>query len=185
MRFVLRASDARYERGGVSHCPAISLEVRPGELHALAFASEGAASAAALLLSGLIKATHGFVIVGDFDAAMQPAQAKRHAALVSVEHAGCSRRAFDRELRLRAGLWSIEPSIARRRAGTILDAFGGDDAFGRALALACCRNAPLLVLDRPPSDEAVRLVRAIAPGPAVVAVRSALALALDPGTRAG
>jgi ABC-type Na+ transport system ATPase subunit NatA len=167
MPIVLRACEARFERSGLSLTPALSARIERGGSAALEFAGDCAAAIAARMLAGIIKPSHGTIAIGDFDTRLQPVQARRLCAFASLDIAVPPPRGFERELRFRAALWRIDETRARAAAGEILDAFGRDDPFARSLALACFREAPLIVLDRPPAGTA-RVMRAIVPDAAIV-----------------
>jgi hypothetical protein len=91
---------------------------------------------------------------------------------VSLDLDAPAEPAFARELQFRAALWDVELAIARRRAAAVIDIFGSDDAYARAIALALVRETPLVVLDRPPPQLAP-LVHAVAPGAAILELRVA------------
>jgi hypothetical protein len=172
MPMVLRAHEARFERDGVSYTPPLSLSLHERGRASLAFAAERSASAAARLLAGLLKATCGWVRIGDYDPALQPARAKALVTFVSPALPAPAHAAFDRELRFRAALWGVDIGQARKRAAAAGELFGLDDAYARSLALAMIRDAPLIVLDRPPAGTP-ELVAALAPGAGIVDLRVA------------
>ena len=127
-----------------------SAEVAEGARVVREFPSERAAAIAARLAAGIVKPTSGAVFIGEYQTRIQPVQAKARVAFVARDTRSRSRAARSRGSPLFfADIYGIDRAEAERRARAALAALGGDD-YARAVALALIREAPLLVLDRPP-----------------------------------
>jgi hypothetical protein len=146
-----------------------------------------AASIAARIAAAIVKPTAGVVYVGDFDARLQPAQAKRLVGFVPAGGFSDDAHAFACEVKLRADVWGIPRTQARLRANVTLAALAEPrDPYARAVALALVPQIALLVLDRPRADLRERIA-ALVPAAAVLAteVGSPAHLALEPPEFAG
>ncbi len=145
---VLRIDRASFVRDAEGVDP-FSAEVAEGARVVREFPSERAAAIAARLAAGIVKPTSGAVFIGEYQTRIQPVQAKARVAFVARDTAAFARGPFARELLFFADIYGIDRAEAERRARAALAALGGDD-YARAVALALIREAPLLVLDRPP-----------------------------------
>ncbi len=153
---VLHAVDAAFARGDDLLVRPFSIELSRGERASLSLPTDRAATIAARMVAGIVKATAGTLFIGDFDPRLQPVQAKRAIGFVpSAGRFGDGSREplFAPSLRetvdLHAALYEVPRADARRAAFAVLDSFddAGDEAL--ALALALIRPVALLVLDRP------------------------------------
>ncbi len=122
----------------------------------------------ARVCAGIVKPTTGDAYIADFDARLQPAQAKRCVAFVPAD-APCDD--FARSLELVAAAFRVEPRTARARAAEVT-ALLGENAYARSAALALVHDAALVVLDRPPAGVA-GVLAALRPRAALVAAHVA------------
>jgi ABC-type multidrug transport system ATPase subunit len=180
----LRAVAARFERDGHEVVPPFSLELLAGERVQLRMPNARAASVAARMAGGVVKATRGTLFIGDFDPRIQPVQAKRLVGFVPRGGGfGGSRRlpwisrsphniADGRErcevVDFHAALYEVEREVARRRVRAVLSAVGVRDDAGFALALALIRPVVLLVLDEPSASLEQYVAEVVAPHTAVL-----------------
>jgi hypothetical protein len=176
--FALKILGACFERKGEELVAPFDLSLAPAERRILVAPSSRAASLAARIAAAIVKPTAGVVYVGDFDARLQPAQAKRLVGFVPAGGFTGDAHAFSCQIRLRADVWGIERAEARRRVAAALDAFAGaGDPFARALALALIPSVALLVLDQPRGATGERAA-GLAPRAAVLMTEVAPALPL-------
>ncbi len=174
--FALKILGACFERAGEELVAPFDLSLRPGERRTLVQPSPLSASLAARIAAAIVKPTAGVVHVGDFDARLQPAQAKRLVGFVPAGGFTGGPHAFSCQIGLRADAWGIARGDARRRAAGILEAFGdGADPYARALALALIPQVALLVLDQPRGPAGERAA-GFAPGAAVLTTEVAPAV---------
>jgi hypothetical protein len=140
------------------------LELASGERALLRMPDIRAASTAALLAAGVVKATRGTLYIGDFDPRIQPVQAKRLVGFVprAGSFGGSARLQWistvgeRSENRLaivdfHSALHEVGRDDARRRVADVLAAVERDDESAFALALALIRPIALLVVDQPPA----------------------------------
>ncbi|HEX3670116.1 MAG TPA: hypothetical protein VHT92_00275, partial [Candidatus Cybelea sp.] len=92
---LLRMRNAAFERGGLSAGP-VTLDLARGERAALTYASPQEATIVALLATGIVKASSGCVLIGDYDPRVQSVACKRIAALVPHEPFALDEDEFDR-----------------------------------------------------------------------------------------
>lgn len=192
---VLRASEARFERDGHAFVPPFTLELLAGDRAQLVMPTMLAASVAARMTAGLVKATCGTLFIGDFDPRIQPVQAKRLVGYVpkggwfggngrlpwifsrpASNAEGARRDAVD----FNAALHEVERGEARRRVSATLAALGGDDDDAFAVALALIRPVALLVVDQPAALLALRIADAVPRRTAVLETVSAAGAASVP-----
>jgi ABC-type Na+ transport system ATPase subunit NatA len=167
---ILRVEDATFARGGVTLVEHFSIGVACGERAVLHQPTSDAAAIAARIVAGIVKPTTGRVYIGDYDARLQPAQAKRLVGFVPAAGFTGSERAFARSVAFRADVWDIDARMARRRADDVVRALGGSlDGYVWAVALALIPTIALLVLDRPP-PALLDAVAELAPPAALVAL---------------
>jgi hypothetical protein len=145
---VLRIDRASFVRDAEDVAP-FSAEVSEGARVVREFPSERCAAIAARLAAGIVKPSTGSVFIGEYQTRIQPVQAKARVAFVPRDTTAFARGPFARELLFFADIFGIGRAEAERRARAALAALGEDD-YARAVALALIREAPLLVLDRPP-----------------------------------
>ncbi|MGP6158004.1 MAG: hypothetical protein ACLPYS_10970 [Vulcanimicrobiaceae bacterium] len=180
--FALKILGACFERDGKELVAPFDLALAPAELRTLVQPSSRSASLAARIAAAIVKPTAGVVYVGDFDARLQPAQAKRLVGFVPAGGFAGDPHAFACQIRLRADVWGVERDEARRRAAAVLNGFeDAPDPYARALALALIPAVALLVLDQPRGPVGERAF-ALARGAAVLTteVAPAVPLALEP-----
>lgn len=178
----LRAVEVRFERDGHEVVPPFSLELLAGERAQLPMPNMRAASVAARMAAGVVKATCGTLFIGDFDPRIQPVQAKRLVGFVprggtfggSARLPWISRPRFGAAaardrceiVDFHAALYEVEREVARRRVRAVIATIGALDDAGFALALALIRPIVLLVLDEPSLERYVAEV--VAPHTAVL-----------------
>jgi len=144
---ILRIAGASFVRAGVELVAPFDFALRSGERAAIFSSNERAAGLIARIAAAVVKPTTGAAYIGDFDARLQPAQAKRSVAFVPA-----ARRApdgFARALGFYAAAFGVAPDEAAERAREVIDALG-DGTYARNAALALSHDAALIVLDRPP-----------------------------------
>lgn len=158
---LLRMRNASFEGGGVSAGP-LTLEVWPGERAALTFGSAREAGVAALLAAGIVKASGGCVLIGDYDPRVQSIHCKRIAGFVPHEPISLSERDFARYIAYRAALWNVDPQRATAHAAFLRERLGEmHEAFAYPLVGALIAMPELVVLDRPPLVYADQILGAI------------------------
>jgi hypothetical protein len=188
----LRAVDARFERDGDAIVPPFSLELLAGERASLRLPDARAASVAARMAAGVVKATCGTLFIGDFDPRIQPVQAKRLVGFVPrggafggsgrlpwISRAGPGAAARDRceVVDFHAALYEVDREDARRRVRAVLSLIDEDDGAGFALALALIRPIALLVVDEPSARFERYVADVVAPDTAVLTTTGASTVA--------
>ncbi|HYL27825.1 MAG TPA: hypothetical protein VEW74_08315 [Candidatus Nitrosotalea sp.] len=182
---LLRMRDATFDNGSARAGP-ISLDLECGERAALTGSSAQTASIVALLAAGIVKATSGCVLVGDYDPTVQSVACKRIAAFVPHEPFPLDEGEFARYIEYRAALWNVERGQARTRAALLRKRLTGmHEAFAYPLIGALIAMPKLLVLDRPQPGYAPRILDVTA-GIALFSthVEAAAAAAFAPGALA-
>ena len=155
---LLRMRDATFDAGESSAGP-ITLALEEGERAALRCASPQEAKILALLASGIVKASSGCVLIGDYDPSVQSAPCKRIAAFVPHEPLALDEREFARYVAYRAALWNVETHRARAHAELLRKRLSGmHEAFAYPLIGALLGMPKLLVLDRPQSVYATQII---------------------------
>jgi hypothetical protein len=153
--------NASFEGTGASAGP-VTLDVYPAERAALAFESAREASIVALMASGIVKASHGSVLIDDFDPRIQSINCKRIAALVPHEPCGLHESEFARYVVYRAALWKIEPRRALAHADLLRKRLAEmHEAFAYPLIGALIGMPKLVVLDRPAAAFASQILGAL------------------------
>ncbi len=171
---IIRVSDAHFVRDGVALIAPFSLALAAGEHANLVQSSAKAAKIAARIAAAIVKPTSGSVFVGDFDARLQPAQAKRLVGFVPSDGFCANTRSFEREVGFRADVWNVDCATMQRSADAIYATLEGlvDESFARAVALALAPDVRALVLENP-SDDQIGPVAALRPHLALLAARTA------------
>jgi hypothetical protein len=165
---LLRAVGAGFRRGDDLIVPPFTIEARSTDRATIAFSDARSAKVAARMAAGIVRATCGTLLIGDYDPRIQPVHAKRLTGYVPYNgdfgwhprSLGGRRDALDtpREaIDLHAALFEIPKVEARRRAYAMLEAIGWSDGVTLAVALALMRPIALLVLDRPAASTLSRL----------------------------
>lgn len=140
----------------------LSLTVREGEFYALLGPNGAGKTTTLRMVAGLLEADAGSVKVCGIDAFANPIAAKQVLAWVPDEPMVYDKLTPLEYLEFVAGLWSMEPDLARFRADTLLDSFGlaahsnercGGFSKGMrqkvALAGALIHEPRLIILDEP------------------------------------
>jgi hypothetical protein len=185
----LRAAGATFARGQDVLVPPFSLDLDVGRHAQLDMPTTYAASIAARMAAGIVKATCGTLFIGDFDPRIQPVQAKRLAGFVprggrfggngrltwfSLSRAGAAPNDRREVVELHAALHEVPSQEALSRVRSVLGLLARDDDVAFALALALIRPISLLVVDQPPPDVA-RLIPEIVPaGTAALIIASSV-----------
>ena len=120
------------------------------------------------MAAGIVKASSGCVLIGDYDPRVQSVHCKRIAGFVPHETVALDERDFGAYIAYRAALWNVDARRAFARAAELLRERLGD--MHEAFALSAHRRA----------DRHARAHRA---GPAAARVRGRRSYA-SPGTRA-
>lgn len=140
----------------------LSLTVRDGEFYALLGPNGAGKTTTLRMVAGLLEADAGSVKICGIDAFSDPIAAKHVLAWVPDEPMVYDKLTPLEYLEFVAGLWSMEPDLARFRADTLLDSFGlaahsnercGGFSKGMrqkvALAGALIHEPRLIILDEP------------------------------------
>ena len=145
----LRIENARFTRNGCALVEPFSVTVAAGERITLAQPSGVAARIAARIAAAIVKPTEGRVFVGDFDARLQPPQAKRLVGFVPSDGFCASPQAFEREVGFRADVWNADRAEMQRAADAIFAALAESvpQSWARAVALALAPGVSTIVLE--------------------------------------
>jgi len=140
----------------------LSLRVRAGELYALLGPNGAGKTTTLRMVAGLLKPTSGSIRVFGVDALAEPAAAKQLIAWAPDEPMLYDRLTPMEYLEFVAGLWGVDPKLARTRAEELLKFLGLWDeraqrceTFSRgmkqkaALAGALIHDPQMLILDEP------------------------------------
>lgn len=140
----------------------LSLKVREGEFYALLGPNGAGKTTTLRMVAGLLQADAGAVRVCGIDAFADPIAAKQVLAWVPDEPMVYDKLTPLEYLEFVAGLWSMQPDLARFKADSLLDAFGlaphanercGGFSKGMrqkvALAGALIHEPRLIILDEP------------------------------------
>ena len=148
--------------GGKVAVDNLSLNVRAGELYALLGPNGAGKTTTLRMVAGLLKPNSGDIAVFGHDVATDPAGAKRVIAWAPDEPMLYDRLTPMEYLEFVAGLWGVEPAVARPKAEELLRWLGLWDNRGEAcegfsrgmkqktaLAGALIHDPQLLILDEP------------------------------------
>jgi len=140
----------------------LSLKVRKGEFYALLGPNGAGKTTTLRMVAGLLQADAGAVRVCGINAFADPIAAKQVLAWVPDEPMVYDKLTPLEYLEFVAGLWSMQPDLARFKADSLLDAFGlaphanersGGFSKGMrqkvALAGALIHEPRLIILDEP------------------------------------
>jgi hypothetical protein len=142
--------DATFDNGDARAGP-VTLDLACGERTALQCASPREAAIVALMAAGIVKASSGCVLIGDYDPCVQSVACKRIAAFVPHEPLPLDEGEFVRYVAYRAALWNIEPRRAHALAELLRKRLAGiHEAFAYPVIGALLGMPRLVVLDRPP-----------------------------------
>jgi hypothetical protein len=154
--------DATFATGTASAGP-VTLNLDSSERAALHCATPEEAAIVALLATGIVKASSGCVLIGDYDPRVQPVHCKRIAALVPHEPFTLDEAEFERYLAYRAALWNLEARQAFAHAQLLRARLAGmHEAFAYPLIAALIGMPKLVVLDRPQPVYAAQILDAVA-----------------------
>jgi hypothetical protein len=158
---LLRMRDASFAGAGICAGP-VTCDIYPGQRAALTFATPREATVVALMAAGIVKASSGCVLLGDFDPRVQSVHCKRIAGFVPHEPMHLDERDFLRYIGYRAALWNVDGQSARERARTFRERLDGvHEAFAFPLIGALIAGPQLLVLDRPQRAYARQILEAL------------------------
>jgi ABC-2 type transport system ATP-binding protein len=148
--------------GGKVAVDNLSLDVRAGELYALLGPNGAGKTTTLRMVAGLLKPNSGEISVFGHDVLNDPAAAKRVIAWAPDEPMLYDRLTPMEYLEFVAGLWGVDPAVARPKAEELLRWLGlwdnrGEpcEGFSRgmkqktALAGALIHDPQLLILDEP------------------------------------
>ncbi len=159
---LLEIRDASFMRGGTDILASCHVVLERGGHATYVCHDASSASLVARIAAGIIKPSTGNVLIGDYDAAIQPVQAKGLLGFVPARLHTRSARDFEAYIRYRAALWSVELELAMQRAycaRSILEPIGAD--FAATLAGALISAPSLVVIDQPPKGSAAAVTAAI------------------------
>jgi ABC-2 type transport system ATP-binding protein len=149
----------RFDRPAVD---GLDLCVRTGEFYALLGPNGAGKTTTLRMIAGLLRPDAGTIRVAGIDALADPVAAKRVMAWISDEPMIYDKLTPQEYLEFVAGLWSVDPAIARVRAQELLDwleltphAQERCEGFSKgmrqkvALAGALVHDPQLIILDEP------------------------------------
>lgn len=149
----------RFDRPAVDH---LDLRVKRGEFYGLLGPNGAGKTTTLRMVAGLLRPDAGSISIFGIDALADPVEAKRITAWVSDEPMIYDKLTPYEYLEFVAGLWSIEPAEAERRANELIGWLGlGPHAHERcegfskgmrqkvALAGALVHDPMLIILDEP------------------------------------
>ncbi|AMN43004.1 ABC transporter ATP-binding protein [Rhodoplanes sp. Z2-YC6860] len=155
----IRALCKRFDRPAVDN---LDLKVRRGEFYGLLGPNGAGKTTTLRMVAGLLRPDAGSISIFGIDALADPVEAKRITAWVSDEPMIYDKLTPYEYLEFVAGLWSIEPVEAERRANELIGWLGlGPHAHERcegfskgmrqkvALAGALVHDPMLIILDEP------------------------------------
>lgn len=146
---LLRMREATFTSGGLCVGP-VTLDLERGERTALTCTCARDAEIIAMMAAGIVRASSGCVLVGDYDPRVQSVACKRIAALVPHEPYSLDENEFARYIAYRAALWNVEPAHARMQAALLRERLAGmHEALAYPLIAALISKPKLVVLDRP------------------------------------
>jgi ABC-2 type transport system ATP-binding protein len=140
----------------------LDLAVRAGEFYALLGPNGAGKTTTLRMIAGLMRPDAGSIHVGGIDALADPVAAKRIVAWISDEPMIYDKLTPEEYLEFIAGLWSVEPKLAKSRAENLLAWLGlaphareRCETFSKgmrqkvALAGALVHEPRLIILDEP------------------------------------
>jgi ABC-2 type transport system ATP-binding protein len=155
----IRALCKRFDRPAVDH---LDLRIHRGEFYGLLGPNGAGKTTTLRMVAGLLRLDAGSISIFGVDALADPVEAKRITAWVSDEPMIYDKLTPYEYLEFVAGLWSIEPAEAERRANELISWLGlGPHAHERcegfskgmrqkvALAGALVHDPMLIILDEP------------------------------------
>jgi hypothetical protein len=155
---LLRMRNAAFSLGSCSAGP-VTLDVRPGERAALPVESPQEAAIVALMAAGIVKASTGCVLIGDYDPRVQSVNCKRIAGFVPHEPVSLQERDFAGYIAYRAALWKVDTRDALRYAAGLRERLADmHEAFAYPLIGALIGLPKLVVLDRPALAHATQIL---------------------------
>lgn len=155
---LLRMREARFTSPAVTAGP-VTLDLEIGEHAALELTSAREATIVALLASGIVKASSGCVLIGDYDPRVQSVACKRIAGFVPHEPFALDDHEFARYVGYRAALWNVDPQQARQHAERLRVRLAGmHETLAYPLIGALIGRPKLVVLDRPQAAYAAQII---------------------------
>jgi ABC-2 type transport system ATP-binding protein len=155
----IQALSKRFDRPAVDN---LDLKIRRGEFYGLLGPNGAGKTTTLRMVAGLLRPDAGSISIFGIDALADPVEAKRITAWVSDEPMIYDKLTPTEYLEFVAGLWSIEPTEAERRANDLIGWLGlGSHAHERcegfskgmrqkvALAGALVHDPMLIILDEP------------------------------------
>ena len=140
----------------------LDLSIRPGEFHAILGPNGAGKTTTLRIVAGLLRADEGRVRVLGHDVAATPEDAKRVLAFLPDDPLLYAKLRPLEYLEFVAGLWSLDPTVARARANELLEWLGLADRTGEliegfsrgmrqklALAGALIHEPRVMILDEP------------------------------------
>jgi ABC-2 type transport system ATP-binding protein len=148
--------------GGTYAVDKLDLTVQQGEFHALLGPNGAGKTTTLRIVAGLTRADHGSVSVMGHDVSADPLGGKRVLAFLPDDPLLYGKLDALEYLEFVAGLWSIDATTARQRAGELLETLGLSDkatqrveGYSRgmrqklALAGALIHDPAVMILDEP------------------------------------
>jgi ABC-2 type transport system ATP-binding protein len=159
---VVRADRLTKRYGSFTALQDFSLEVGRGEIVALVGPNGAGKTTALSLLVGLLQPTAGSTVIAGYDLRTQPLEAKRVSAFLPDQPFLYEQLTVGETLGFVGGIYRMDPSRLRARAGELLGLFGlaglaqrrvGQLSFGMksrlALVLSLLHEPAALIMDEP------------------------------------
>ncbi len=140
----------------------LDLEIAPGEFHALLGPNGAGKTTTLRIVAGLLRPDLGTVRIMGHDIATEPLEAKRVLAFLPDDPLLYAKLRPLEYLEFVAGLWSLDPVAAKKRANELLEWLGLADRVGEriegfsrgmrqklALAGALIHDPKVMILDEP------------------------------------
>lgn len=158
---LLRLRDASLANATARAGP-LTLDLEAGGRIALTFSTSQEATIVALMAAGIVKATTGSALIGDYDPRVQSVHCKRIAGFVPHEPLQLDEGDFPRYIAYRAALWNVDATAAQAEARLLREHLEGmHEAFSYPLIGALVASPQLIVLDRPQPAYAAQILRAV------------------------
>ncbi len=158
---LLRLRDASFANATARAGP-LTLDLEAGGRIALTFSTSQEATIVALMAAGIVKATTGSALIGDYDPRVQSVHCKRIAGFVPHEPLQLDEGDFPRYIAYRAALWNVDATAAQAEARLLREHLEGmHEAFSYPLIGALVASPQLIVLDRPQPAYAAQILRAV------------------------
>ncbi|MCA9903376.1 MAG: ABC transporter ATP-binding protein [Anaerolineae bacterium] len=153
----------------------VNLNVAPGTVMALLGPNGAGKTTTVRMLTSILTPTSGSARVAGYDVMRQPEQVRAHVGVLTEQHGLYERMKALEYLEFFGRVYGLGPAERKRRALSLMERFGLEDALDKrlgeyskgmkqklALTRAMLHNPPVLLLDEPTSamdPQSARLVR--------------------------